>query len=98
MFCKSGADVCHALFILCNNAILTPRLRPIEILSMLIATICHDLQHPGYNNAFLIKTKDQKATIYNDKSVLESHHASSTFVLLSDDKNNIFSSCPPKVR
>lgn len=50
-------------------------LRPFEALTLLIAAIGHDIGHPGVNNMFLVKSKAPLASLYNDKSVLESYHA-----------------------
>ncbi|OBT64833.1 hypothetical protein VE03_06402 [Pseudogymnoascus sp. 23342-1-I1] len=48
---------------------------PFEVLTLLIAAIGHDIGHPGVNNLFLIRSKAPLASLYNDKSVLESYHA-----------------------
>ncbi|KFY37607.1 hypothetical protein V494_04694 [Pseudogymnoascus sp. VKM F-4513 (FW-928)] len=48
--------------------------RPFEALTLLIAAIGHDVGHPGVNNMFLVKIKAPLASLYNDKSVLESYH------------------------
>lgn len=37
---------------------------------------------------FLIATQDSKATLYNDKSVLENHHVASSFLVMNDPENN----------
>ena len=59
----------------------------IELLGGYIAALCHDLQHPGVNNTHLIATDHPLAVRYNDRSVLENHHAAVTFSLL-DPANN----------
>jgi hypothetical protein len=50
--------------------------------AVLVAAVAHDLEHPGLNNAYLIKTKDPLAITYNDTSVLENRHAACLFELL----------------
>jgi hypothetical protein len=65
-------------------------LSQLEILSILIAAAVHDFEHPGVNNNFLINTRDKKAVLYNDKSVLENHHAAAAFQVLFKPANNIF--------
>ena len=42
-------------------------LSPLEIFSMLVASIGHDVGHPGVNNAFLVKIKHELAMRHNDK-------------------------------
>ena len=58
-------------------------------LSLLISAICHDIDHPGVSNQFLINTSAPLAICYNDNSVLENHHAATTFTILSDPANNL---------
>lgn len=59
----------------------------VELLGGYIGALCHDLQHPGLNNTHLIATDHPLAIRYNDRSVLENHHAAVTFSLL-DPSNN----------
>ena len=39
-------------------------LTPIEILSCLLAAMCHDLDHPGVNQTYLVNTSSYLATIH----------------------------------
>eukprot|EP00741_Cyanophora_paradoxa_P021311 tig00021348_g20571.t1 len=45
-------------------------------LAALLAVIIHDFEHPGTNNNFQVATSTPLALLYNDRSPLESHHAS----------------------
>lgn len=54
-----------------------------DLCSMLIAGAIHDFEHPGFNNVYLIETRDDLAVRYNDQSVLENHHVAASFSLLS---------------
>jgi len=56
---------------------------------LLISAICHDVDHPGNTNAFLIATSSQLALQYNDKSVLENFHCFKTFQTIRKQQNNI---------
>jgi cAMP-specific phosphodiesterase 4/calcium/calmodulin-dependent 3',5'-cyclic nucleotide phosphodiesterase len=49
----------------------------------------HDVEHPGTNNTFQVSTRSPFATRYNDKAVLEAHHASAAFALMQRDGYNI---------
>lgn len=51
-------------------------------LSILISAMIHDLDHPGYNNIFLINNRNKLATRYNDRSVLENHSTALAFELM----------------
>ncbi|KAI7895327.1 uncharacterized protein EV154DRAFT_495633 [Mucor mucedo] len=57
-------------------------LEPLDIFALLMASIGHDVGHPGVNNNFMVNTSTPLAILYNDRSVLESFHAMSFFHLL----------------
>ena len=60
---------------LCSNAHLERSQGPVRAIgdptetALLLAAVAHDLEHPGVNNAYLIKTRDPLAITYNDVSV-----------------------------
>lgn len=62
----------------------------IDILILLTSAICHDLDHPGYNNAYQINAQTELALRYNDISPLENHHCSVAFEILEKQHCNIF--------
>eukprot|EP00002_Diphylleia_rotans_P008116 TRINITY_DN1782_c0_g1_i5.p1 TRINITY_DN1782_c0_g1~~TRINITY_DN1782_c0_g1_i5.p1 ORF type:complete len:640 (+),score=151.14 TRINITY_DN1782_c0_g1_i5:90-2009(+) len=64
-------------------------LTSLDILTMVIVCLGHDLQHPGQSNAYHIQARSYLAVRYNDKSVLESHHASTLFSILEREDSNI---------
>jgi hypothetical protein len=53
-----------------------------DILSIFLAAVMQDFEHPGFNNSFLNRTKHPIAVRYNDKSCLENHHAAAGFLCL----------------
>ena len=55
-----------------------------DIFFTLISGAAHDMDHPGSNNLWEIKTKSKLALLYNDQAVLENHHAASFFFLLEN--------------
>ncbi|XP_071145535.1 high affinity cGMP-specific 3',5'-cyclic phosphodiesterase 9A-like isoform X1 [Mytilus edulis] len=61
----------------------------IEIFILLTSAICHDLDHPGYNNAYQINAKTELALRYNDISPLENHHCSVAFEVLEKRHCNV---------
>ena len=66
-------------------------LSDIDLLSIFISAIIHDYGHPGLNNNYLIRTKDNLSIRYNDISVLENYHVSEAFnIILKKPENNIF--------
>ena len=60
------------------------------MLAYILAAACHDLDHKGYSNVYLIETKDKLAIRYNDQSVLENHHVATAFDILSQNEYDIF--------
>jgi hypothetical protein len=56
---------------------------------LIIACAGHDIDHPGHNNLFEIKNFSVLATIYNDKGVLENHHAATLFKLTQANEASI---------
>ena len=53
-----------------------------ETFGLLISSLIHDVDHPGLNNLFAVKTSSQLAIIYNDVSVLENHHIALGFSIM----------------
>lgn len=62
---------------------------PLEKLSMLLAALCHDIDHPGNNNDFEVKSCSQMALTHNDDAVLERHHCRVMFIILSHPPANV---------
>ncbi|KAJ3105149.1 cAMP-specific 3',5'-cyclic phosphodiesterase 4D [Phlyctochytrium planicorne] len=77
-----AADVLHCINYLISLPTLRDLFTDLEILSILLAAIIHDFDHPGVNNAFLIASADRRALLYNDRSVLENHHCAAAFEVL----------------
>lgn len=79
-------------------------LQPLEIMTMYVAAACHDYEHGGLNNVYLINSRDPLAIRYNDKSPLENHHVSQTFLILKEQEgkfnfiNNLSSDDKKKFR
>lgn len=68
-------------------------LHPLEIVALLIAAICHDVDHPGTSNAYEVDDETALALLYNDQSVLENHHSFVVFNLMKEyDQCNILKS------
>ncbi|KAF4320730.1 hypothetical protein BBO99_00001383 [Phytophthora kernoviae] len=55
----------------------------LEIFAMLIASLCHDIDHPGNTNDFELKLLSPMALTHNDDAVLERHHCRVTFIILN---------------
>jgi len=69
-----------------------------DILTLLVAAVGHDVGHFGVNNIFLIKTSHTLSITYNDVSPLENMHASTCFQTLSQDGLDFLSSADKHTR
>lgn len=82
-------DVVQVVFYFLTTGGASELLTPLEIFSLMVAALCHDLEHPGLNNSFQIVSNSPLALLYNDKSVLESHHCARAFHILRQPETNI---------
>lgn len=60
-----------------------------DVLVMLTSALCHDLDHPGYNNAYQVNARTELAIRYNDISPLENHHCAVAFDIISQPQCDI---------
>ncbi|XP_049998039.1 high affinity 3',5'-cyclic-AMP phosphodiesterase 7A isoform X2 [Alexandromys fortis] len=91
-----AADVTQAMHCYLKEPKLANSVTPWDILLSLIAAATHDLDHPGVNQPFLIKTNHYLATLYKNTSVLENHHWRSAVGLLRE--SGLFSHLPLESR
>ncbi|XP_051854046.1 cAMP and cAMP-inhibited cGMP 3',5'-cyclic phosphodiesterase 10A isoform X2 [Antechinus flavipes] len=85
---KHAVTVAHCMYaILQNNQGLFTDL---ERKGLLIACLCHDLDHRGFSNSYLQKFDHPLAALYST-STMEQHHFSQTVSLLQLEGHNIFS-------
>ncbi|XP_053310861.1 high affinity cGMP-specific 3',5'-cyclic phosphodiesterase 9A-like [Spea bombifrons] len=74
---------------------LQDRLPPADIVGLIVASLCHDLDHPGLNNAYQVNAGTELAARYKNKSPLENHHWAVTQQILSHPQSNIFCNTDP---
>ncbi|KAB0405946.1 hypothetical protein E2I00_012953 [Balaenoptera physalus] len=85
---KHAVTVAHCMYaILQNNHGLFTEL---ERKGLLIACLCHDLDHRGFSNTYLQKFDHPLAALYST-STMEQHHFSQTVSILQLEGHNIFS-------
>lgn len=61
-----------------------------------MGAICHDLDHRGYNNKFMIDIQSPLAQIYTT-STMENHHFTMGVAILQQEANSIFDCLNPEV-
>eukprot|EP00899_Mesostigma_viride_P024389 jgi/Mesvir1/5134/Mv25092-RA.1 len=81
------SEVSASLFHVLTHSGVGDHLRSIDKLAALVAALIHDYKHPGVNNDFLNRTRDELATIYNDRSPLENYHLAEAFHLLYSNEH-----------
>ncbi|KAM8832081.1 3',5'-cyclic-AMP phosphodiesterase 7B-like isoform 2-T2 [Spinachia spinachia] len=91
-----AADVTQAMYCYLQEPKLSEQLSPLDVFLGLMAAAAHDVDHPGVNQPFLIKTRHHLASLYQNTSVLESHHWRSTVGMLRE--SGLLSHLPADVR
>ncbi|XP_061425113.1 high affinity cAMP-specific 3',5'-cyclic phosphodiesterase 7A-like isoform X2 [Lethenteron reissneri] len=79
-----AADVTQAMHCYLREPKLAVHLTRRDIMLGLLAASAHDVDHPGVNQPFLIKTHHHLASLYHNSSVLENHHWRSTVGMLRE--------------
>lgn len=85
---KHAWSVMHMSYLILRHGA-SDFLTPLDILSVLLAALCHDLDHPGTNNGYEVASQSELALTHSYDSVLERHHASMTHRLLCSANSNI---------
>uniref|UniRef100_A0AC35TY63 Phosphodiesterase n=1 Tax=Rhabditophanes sp. KR3021 TaxID=114890 RepID=A0AC35TY63_9BILA len=81
----------HFCYLLLRLPMVQNYLNDLERLSLLVACLCHDIDHRGTTNAFQLQSKTPLAQLYSSEgSVLERHHFAQTVTILGMDECNIF--------
>lgn len=78
----------HAFYLLhlsqwiCKQIDWTKYFKPLDLASMFLAALGHDVNHPSTNNAYQNRINTNPSNIYYGKSVLENHHISIFFQII----------------
>ncbi|XP_071807171.1 probable 3',5'-cyclic phosphodiesterase pde-5 isoform X1 [Asterias amurensis] len=81
-------SVAHSVYTIiktCKDQIFTP----LECLALFVACLCHDLDHRGKNNSFMVNNATPLAAVYST-STMEHHHFNMTITILQNEGHNIF--------
>jgi hypothetical protein len=87
-----GADITQTICLFFNNSNAEEvcHTQAIDLLSIIIAGLGHDIGHPGLTNTFQINSSSEMAITYNDSSCLENFHLAKLFKTIRKDETNIF--------
>ena len=93
-----GADITQTICLFFNNsnAEEVSHAQVIDLLSIIIAALGHDVGHPGLTNTFQINSSSDMAITYNDSSCLENFHLCTLFKTIRKDEYNIFEKLSPQ--
>lgn len=85
---QHGFHVAHSLWCMLKSS--PGVFSNFEKMAFVIAGICHDVDHRGYNNAYFQKMDMPLADLYST-SVMEQHHYRQTVTILQTEGQDIFS-------
>merc|ERR1711974_298378 len=94
---KHAFNVAHTVYVYLSSYEGTRFLSELECLALMVAAICHDLDHPGLNNWF---QKNANTPLYQvfPVSTLEHLHFSRTMLLLSNPASDFTTCMSKKIR
>jgi hypothetical protein len=78
---RHAVDVTYIVFYMMRSVGLERFLTPLDMATMLLSALCHDLSHPGLNNLYQVNGKTDLAMLYKDQSVLENFSISQALAL-----------------
>ena len=84
-----ACDVTQFVFSCITKGRLRVYLQEIEIFALLLASICHDVDHQGLNNAFHRKAQTPLGILYHERPVMEMHHIATALSLMSIPEHDI---------
>ncbi|XP_022238446.1 cAMP and cAMP-inhibited cGMP 3',5'-cyclic phosphodiesterase 10A-like [Limulus polyphemus] len=83
-----AVSVTHCMY--CILSCYHKQFTQLECEALLVAAVCHDIDHRGLNNRFMEFTQSPLAALYN-VSVMEQHHYQVTVSILQQNGHDIFS-------
>ncbi|KAJ9505875.1 hypothetical protein QJQ45_010053 [Haematococcus lacustris] len=90
-----AADVLQTMHMLLTRGGLAPGYADQQsMLAAYLAAVCHDYQHIGRTNDYLVQTQDELALRYNDRSPMENHHLAAAWSLLRVPQLNFLQALP----
>ncbi|XP_061619670.1 cGMP-specific 3',5'-cyclic phosphodiesterase isoform X1 [Phyllopteryx taeniolatus] len=79
---RHAFNTAQSMFALLKSGHLQNRLRDLEVLALMIATLCHDLDHRGVNNSYIQRSEHPLAQLYCH-STMEHHHFDQCLMILN---------------
>eukprot|EP00727_Mastigamoeba_balamuthi_P005282 m51a1_g14752 putative 3 5 -cyclic nucleotide phosphodiesterase family protein (1143) ;mRNA; r:320606-325033 len=70
----------------------------LEVMSLLISALSHDIDHGGLNNSFQVNAHTPLALLFSGKAVMETYHCSRCIAILSNESFNILAALTEEQR
>ena len=84
-----ACDVAQFVFSCVMRGRLRLFLQDIELFALLLASVCHDVDHKGLNNEYHKKAKTSLGILYEERPVMEMHHCAMAVRLLDLPENDV---------
>lgn len=88
---RHAFNVAQAMFSVFYTGQMDTWFTDLEMFVMIVACLCHDLDHRGTNNSFQVQSESPIARLYGT-STMERHHFDHCVMLLQSEGSDIFSS------
>lgn len=92
---RHAFNVTQTMFSILTTGKMGKLFSDMEIFAILVACLCHDLDHRGTNNSFQTKIESPLSTLYST-STMEHHHFDQCIMILNSEGNNILQSLSPE--
>ncbi|XP_034712472.1 cGMP-specific 3',5'-cyclic phosphodiesterase isoform X2 [Etheostoma cragini] len=87
---RHAFNTAQSMFALLKSGRFQNYLSDLEVLALMIATLCHDLDHRGVNNSYIQRSDHPLAQLYCH-STMEHHHFDQCLMILNSSGNQILS-------
>ncbi|XP_026868895.2 cGMP-specific 3',5'-cyclic phosphodiesterase isoform X1 [Electrophorus electricus] len=85
---RHAFNTSQCMFAILKAGRLQNNLSELEVLALMIATLCHDLDHRGVNNSYIKRSEHPLAQLYGH-SIMEHHHFDQCLMILNSPGNQI---------
>jgi 3',5'-cyclic-nucleotide phosphodiesterase len=85
-----ACDVSQCIFFMLYKGRLGDSYEAWELFTLLVAAVCHDTNHYGFNNVFNVKAETPLGILFKDQSVMEIHHITQSIPVINQDDVALF--------
>jgi 3',5'-cyclic-nucleotide phosphodiesterase len=85
-----ACDVTQCIFFMVYRGNIGERYEAWELFVLLVAAICHDTSHYGFNNVFNVKAETPFGILFKDQSVMEMYHITQSIPVITRTDVGLF--------